>query len=336
MNILKRLGLDGFVILLFTCIFLAWLEPSVGADRDSFSPGDAASWGVSFIFFFYGLKLSREKLKNGLVNVKLHMTVHLSTFVMFPLIVLAAMKIAESFGFGLAAEGNMHYLWLGAFFLASLPSTVSSSVVMVSMARGNIPAAIFDASVSSLMGVFLTPIWMSMFLGSVDGSNGLGDVLVKLVIQVIVPVCAGVLLNPKFGHIARAHNTMLRMFDQTVILMIVYTSFCDSFQKKMFDGFPFSDIVILSVLLVGLFFTAYFTIYGVCKLLKFNTEDTITALFCGSKKSLVHGSVMSKVLFANPAIIGVVLLPTMLYHAYQLIIVSIIARKFGERPEIAE
>ena len=59
--------------------------------------------------------------------------------------------------------------------------------------------------------------------------------------------------------------------------------------------------------------------------MKFNREDTITALFCGSKKSLVHGSVMSKVLFSNPAIIGVVLLPTMLYHAYQLIIVSIIA-----------
>jgi sodium/bile acid cotransporter 7 len=42
---------------------------------------------------------------------------------------------------------------------------------------------------------------------------------------------------------------------------------------------------------------------------------------------------MSKVLFANPAIIGVVLLPTMLYHAYQLIIVSIIAKKLGKNGE---
>ena len=42
---------------------------------------------------------------------------------------------------------------------------------------------------------------------------------------------------------------------------------------------------------------------------------------------------MSKVLFDNPAVIGVVLLPTMLYHAYQLIIVSIIAQKLGKTAE---
>ena len=74
----------------------------------------------------------------------------------------------------------------------------------------------------------------------------------------------------------------------------------------------------------------YGIIWCFCRAMKFNREDTITALFCGSKKSLVHGSVMSKVLFSNPAIIGVVLLPTMLYHAYQLIIVSIIAKKWAE------
>ena len=73
-----------------------------------------------------------------------------------------------------------------------------------------------------------------------------------------------------------------------------------------------------------------------CSAMGFNREDTITAVFCGSKKSLVHGSVMSKVLFTNPAIIGVVLLPTMLYHAYQLIIISVIAKKIGRHSESAE
>lgn len=52
----------------------------------------------------------------------------------------------------------------GRLFLATLPSTVSSSVVMVSIAGGNMAAAIFNASVSSLIGVFVTPLWMGIFL----------------------------------------------------------------------------------------------------------------------------------------------------------------------------
>jgi sodium/bile acid cotransporter 7 len=150
---------------------------------------------------------------------------------------------------------------------------------------------------------------------------------------VIVPVVAGIMLNSKFGKFALAHKVALRNFDQSIILLIVYTSFCDSFHKKMFDGFPMSDIVMLSIAMVGLFFFAMAIVWGLCKAMHFNREDTITAVFCGSKKSLVHGSVMSKVLFSNPAIIGVVLLPTMLYHAYQLIIVSIIAKKLGKNAD---
>lgn len=325
MGFLKKIGLEPFVIMLFLSIALAWVAPEIGIDRDPFSLSDIATWGVAGIFFFYGLRLNRDKLKAGLVNVRLHMLVHISTFVVFPLIMLAVMHL---FGAS-SAQGSGRYLWIGSFFLATLPSTVSSSVVMVSIAGGNIPAAIFNASVSSLMGVFLTPVWMSLFLEKVDGANGLGEVIFKLIVQVLVPVCLGVALNPKFGAFAEAHKKALRNFDQTIILLIVYTSFCDSFYKKMFSGFPPTVIIELSICMVALFFAVYFIIGFLCRLMGFNRQDTITALFCGSKKSLVHGSVMSKVLFDNPAVIGVILLPTMLYHAYQLIVVSVLAKRFA-------
>ena len=326
MQLLKKFGLEPFVLMLFGSILLAYIYPPVGiAEVADISLGDVANWGVSFIFFFYGMRLNREKLKAGLVNVRLHMLVHISTFVIFPLIMLAAMKACGAE----ATEGNKYYLWIGAFFLATLPSTVSSSVVMVSIAGGNMPAAIFNASVSSLLGVFITPLWMGLFLENIDGAHNLGDVIFKLILQVLVPVVAGGLLNPKYGWFAEKHKKRLRLFDEAIILLIVYTSFCDSFEKKMFSGFGWDEIVILSAAMVALFFTAFSIIWCCCKLMHFNREDTITALFCGSKKSLVHGSVMSKVLFSNPAIVGVVLLPTMLYHAYQLIVVSIIAKKMG-------
>ncbi|MBE6413888.1 MAG: bile acid:sodium symporter [Verrucomicrobiaceae bacterium] len=327
MNFLKKIGIEPFIMALFGAIFFAWLVPDFGRDREPFSLGDAANWGVSVIFFFYGLRLSKEKLVNGLRNVKLHFLVHFSTFVLFPIVVLSAMYLCGGF----SAEGNLYYLWIGAFFLATLPSTVSSSVVMVSIAGGNLPAAIFNASISSFIGVFITPLWMGIFLKDIDGSSALADVILKLVFQVLVPVVAGFLLNKKWGWFAEKHKKILRLFDETIIVLIVYTSFCESFYKKMFDGFAMFTLVELSVAMIVLFLATMLVIWGICKVLKFSKEDSITAVFCGSKKSLVHGSVMSRVLFGGSSMTGIILLPTMLYHAFQLIIVSIIAKKISKK-----
>jgi len=65
--------------------------------------------------------------------------------------------------------------------------------------------------------------------------------------------------------------------------------------------------------------------------LHFSREDQITAKFCGSKKSLVHGSVMLKILFGNSPNAGIFLIPIMLYHILQLIVIAIFANKFEQR-----
>lgn len=318
---LNRIGLDPFVLTLLLSIFVAWLAPSVGADKVSWSPAEIAGWGVGLIFFFYGLRLNREKLKYGLKNYRLHLVIHLTTFILFPLLILCT--------FPLAGEGTRYYLWLGVFFMAALPSTVSSSVVMVSLAGGNIPAAIFNASISSLLGVFLTPLWMSIFLTAGAGGNELGDVILKLVFQVIVPVGAGMAMRRWWGHFADRHGKTLKIFDQTVIIAIVYTSFCNSFLERMFDNVSWLTLLFLCLALSGLFFLVYGIVWWVSRLLKFNREDTITAVFCGSKKSLVHGTVMAKVLIADTALTGILILPTMIYHALQLVWVGFIAGRMS-------
>ena len=60
---LKKIGIDPFIVALFAAIFLAWLQPDIGRAREPFGLGDAANWGVSFIFFFYGLRLTRQELR---------------------------------------------------------------------------------------------------------------------------------------------------------------------------------------------------------------------------------------------------------------------------------
>jgi len=306
-------------------ILLAYFLPQLGMIKEPVSLEQIANAGVSLIFFFYGLRLSVEKLKSGLANWKMHIVVQLTTFLFFPLIVLAVRPLFVNNGFEL--------LWLGVFFLAALPSTVSSSVVMVSIAKGNIPAAIFNASISSLIGVVVTPFWVGLFIASATGSFDISEIVLKLVLQVLLPVIIGISLNSRFGAIAEKYKKQLKYFDQAIILTIIYTSFCKSFSEHLFAGFTALELVGLALAMMVLFFSVFFCVGLLSRWFGFSDEDRITVLFCGSKKSLVHGTVMSKVLFQHSSITGIVLLPLMLYHALQLIAASVIAQRMARRKE---
>ncbi|MBW7468799.1 bile acid:sodium symporter [Pontibacter aydingkolensis] len=321
----SRFGLDWFLLALILVIVLAYLWPQLGVDREPVSLGDLAAYGVSVIFFFYGLRLSPEKLRIGLSSWRLHIVVQLCTFILFPLLVLPFHTLFEG--------SRNELLWLGTFYLAALPSTVSSSVVMVSIAGGNIPAAIFNASISSLIGIFITPLWMGLFLQASTESFDIWSIMGKLVLQVLLPVILGVVLHRFWGNFAENNKSKMRLFDQVIILLIVYTSFCESFARDMFSGYSISTLLILGVTMLALFFLVYGLIYFLSKLLGFNRDDSVTAIFCGSKKSLVHGTVMSKVLFPDANVVGIILLPIMIYHALQLLAASIISQQMARKDE---
>lgn len=301
-------------------IAVARIFPNAATWSDPISLHQIGDIGITLVFLFYGLKLNLKILRKDLSNWKLHLVVQLSTFLLFPLLVLPFVLF-----FG---DGENHLLWMGAFFLAALPSTVSSSVVMVSIARGNVPSAIFNASLSSLLGVFITPLWMGIVLAaSPDQAADLSAIITKLILQVLAPVVLGIFLNRFLGRWAESKSRYLKLFDQSVILLIVYLAFADSFLKNQFSVIGNLDLLLVAVLCLGLFFSVYFTICFIAQRLGFNRKDTISAQFSGSKKSLVHGTVMSKVLFHGMSGAGVILLPLMVYHALQLVVVGFIARK---------
>lgn len=319
-----RFGIDWFILSIIGVIMLAAQFPGPGIAEGPFSISWLANIGVSLIFFFYGLKLNRNKLAAGLSNWRLHILVQAGTFILFPLLLLLLKPLLNS--------GETQVLWLGGFFLAALPSTVSSSVVMVSIAHGNIPGAIFNASISSLMGIFITPAWMALATGGNNDHIDMSDVVKKLLFQILLPVAVGLFLNPtRLGKIAEQYNKQLKYFDQLTILAIVYTAFSDSFDQHMFSTLGITELLLLGACLLGLFFVAYFLIGSIARFLHFNREDAITATFCGSKKSLIHGTVMAKVIFMGSPLMGILLLPIMLYHALQLIAVSIIAQGMGRK-----
>lgn len=319
---LRRAGLNTFFFLLIGMIFLAKLFPDWGTADSPLPLKTITGAGISFIFFFYGVKLSPQKLWEGLANWKLHLVVQATTFLIFPLVVLV---LYTFFG----EEGS--YLWLGTFYLAALPSTVSSSVVMVSIAGGNLPAAIFNASISSMVGIFITPVWMDILLPETSVSFDLTDTFIKLSLQVLFPVIIGLMLHHRLIGFVNKYQNTLKNFDQGIILLIVFTAFAESFAENMFSGHSTWQLLGLSVLMLAFFGLMLSLMYFISVGFRFSREDTITVMFCGSKKSLVQGAVMGRVMFPDPVVFGVILLPLMIYHALQLMAGSALAQGMGEK-----
>ncbi len=315
--------IDKFVLAIVGSILLAWFFPEWGSPKSGIPLDLIASIGISLIFFFYGLKLSSQEIKIGLRNWKLHILVQTTTFLVFPLIVLVFYLFIKT--------ENGQTLWLAFLFLAALPSTVSSSVVMVSIAKGNIPAAIFNASISGLIGIVVTPLWMGLFLKQTTIDFNLGEIYFKLITEILLPVVIGIFLQRYWGRFARKYSRYLTLFDKSVILLIIFKSFSHSFENQVFSAVDILDLFLIVTAVVALFFLIYFLTLSISRLLKFTIEDQITAQFCGTKKSLVHGTVFAKILFQQSATTGIMLLPIMIFHPIQILIISFVATKLGKR-----
>ena len=97
------------------------------------------------------------------------------------------------------------------------------------------------------------------------------------------------------------------------------------------------DVLVVVKIAVGtvlLFTVIYALMLLITKLFKFETKERIAVLFCGSKKSLATGVPLAPLIFAGRGDIGLTILPIMLFHFFQLLIVAFLAARYGERDEL--
>jgi sodium/bile acid cotransporter 7 len=246
------------------------------------------------------------------------------TFVLFPLLGLALKPVLSPL------IGND--LYMGMLYLCALPATVQSAIAFTSLARGNIPAAICSAAASSLFGIFLTPLLVTLLLNVHGEGSSTLDAILKISVQLLLPFIAGQIARRWIGNWVARNKSWLRFVDQGSILLVVYGAFSEAVIEGLWHQIPLLDLVGLVVaccVVLALVLVAS-TVLG--KAFGFNQEDRITILFCGSKKSLATGVPMAQVLFAGSTI-GVLILPLMLFHQIQLMVCAVLAQRFANRPE---
>lgn len=322
----SRLLPDNFTLALVATVTLASLLPASGAVGAFF---EKATVGVvALLFFMHGAKLSREAVIAGIGHWRLHLLVVASTFVLFPVLGLVLRPVLQPL---VTPE-----LYTGVLFLCVLPATVQSAIAFTAVARGNMAAAICSASASTLLGIVITPLLVGVVLPQASGAvqqDVLGSIG-RIMLQLMLPFVAGHLLRPWIGGFIGRHAATLKYVDQGSVLLVVYTAFSAAVVGGLWRELPLPALAGLLVVCAVILGLALSATTWLARRLGFSKEDEITIVFCGSKKSLVSGVPMAKVLFPSEAA-GAIVLPLMVFHQMQLMVCAVLAQRYARRPQAA-
>lgn len=309
---------DPFIVALVATAILASAVPATGSALDVFRV--ASKIAIALLFFLYGARLSTKEAITGLRHWRLHTSILAVTFVLFPLFGLAARFLVP--------DVLTKPLYAGVLLLCLVPSTVQSSVAFTSIAHGNVAGAVVSASLSNLLGVFITPLLVAALM------RGTGDVhidagsIIKIVVQLFVPFVAGQLVRPLIGRWVTKYNSRLRIFDRSSILLIVYVAFSEGVNAHVWATLDAPALIGLLGVCVALLALVIASTVAVGRLLHFDRADRIALMFCGSKKSLASGLPMATVLFAGQGV-ALIILPLMIFHQIQLIVCAWIAGRLA-------
>ncbi|RWR00863.1 hypothetical protein ED28_17065 [[Pantoea] beijingensis] len=282
---------------------------------------------IALLFFMHGAKLSREKIIAGSSHWRLHLWVMCSTFVIFPAI---GMLLVWWHPIDIGAD-----IYTGFMYLCILPATVQSAIALTSLAGGNVAAAICSASASSLLGVFISPLLVSLLM-HVD-SNGASSNLEQIgsiMLQLLLPFVLGHLSRRWIGTWVEKHRGLIGKTDQASILLVVYSAFSEAVVNGIWHRVGGGTLLFIVVVSIALVLLVLLINVLAARLFGFNRADEITILFCGSKKSLANGVPMANILFPASAV-GIIVLPLMIFHQVQLMICSVIAQRYKKKGEAA-
>lgn len=318
--------IDWLIVGLLLCILLASFFPAKG----SFATGMhyASKVFLFLLFFFYGAKLAPRETLLGLKNWRLHAVIFCFTFILFPIIGVG-LKYAT---IGWLGQG----LALGLLYLTLVPGTVQSSIAFTSVAHGNVAGAIVASSLSNILGVFLTPLLVMLTMATTGDVHITGRSILDIFLQILLPFIIGQLLHKYLGPGLNRHPILTKTVDRGTIWINVYTAFSQAVVEGVWMRVTALHLLALVGICIAVVSLVLVLSWCMAKGLGFNREDCIAAQFCGSKKSLSSGIAMGAVLFAGSTgelSAGILMLPLMLFHLFQLLICAVLAGRYGRQWE---
>lgn len=274
---------------------------------------------VIVIFLGIGFTLPTEAIRSGLSHVKLHVFIQSFIFLIIPAYFIFTTSLLSRF---FSPE-----IQIGIFALACLPTTVSTCTVFTQASNGNAIAAMFNAALSNVLGVFLSPFILSYLL-SEAGQNlpleVLFEIIKSLCIKMIIPLLIGQALRFFMSEKSKVWKKKVGNTNNILILIIVFFSLAKSASGPTV-GINFTDLLIPIVFLAVSHFILIALSILLGKGIKLKGADLISVIYAAPQKTLAMGVPLLSTFFeSNQALLGIAILPLLFYHPWQLFSAGII------------
>uniref|UniRef100_A0A8C8BT73 Sodium/bile acid cotransporter n=1 Tax=Otus sunia TaxID=257818 RepID=A0A8C8BT73_9STRI len=323
MRVTARLRKEWFILGIVLVIAVARLEPAVGVKGGPLKPEITITYiAVSAIFFNSGLSLKTEELTSALMHVKLHLFVQIFTLVFFPTAIWLFLQL-------LSITPINEWLLKGLQTVGCMPPPVSSAVILTKAVGGNEAAAIFNSAFGSFLvsnAVFIASALIVLFLtlGS-SSSVPFTSIFSQLFMTVVVPLIIGQIVRRYIKDWLERKKPPFGAISSCVLLMIIYTTFCDTFANPNIDLDKFSLIIIVFIIFsVQMSFMFLTFLFSTRNNSSFTPADTVAIIFCSTHKSLTLGIPMLKIVFAGYEHLSLISVPLLIYHPAQILLGSLL------------
>ncbi len=323
MNWLKQ---NSLVLSIILAVVMGWLTPEWGAKNGHLQSQILIKVGVVLIFIAQGLSLSTRAMIEGIKFWPLHLFTQFWIFLGIPLIALGGLALSGD----LLSEG----LKMGLFFLAILPTTVSSAVALVGQAEGNVAGSVFNTVFANLAAIFILPAWLLWYQTNLTGTQiDIWPILIQLIFLLLLPFLIGHLARPLVAKYDKKIKAFTKPMNQWIIAFMVYAAFATSFRDQVWAEVGTQTALSGAMVGICLLLSASVTIAVVARWAFKAYVNRVTAFFTGSQKSLAVGIPYAAAFFTTvPEGVhssftqSVIILPLLFYHPLQLLLGSLVIR----------
>ena len=288
---------------LLLALLVAWLEPAPGS---SLKDAGLIPWAVVAIFLVNGYQTNLAELPRNRQFIYVVVAAGVINLLLAPVIGLAAAGVA-----GLSAGAT-----LGLVVKSTVPSTLSTCIVLTQLAGGYGLWALVMTLILNIVGVFTLPFILDLLLTQ-SGNLAIDPLalLLKLVQLVLLPFLIGIglrrisTLDP--------HHPVLQYLPSSCVIAAVWMSLSSS--SSLFTNLQGHTLLTIALVscAVHLLLMVRAGLSG--KLLKLEWQAQVALIFTASQKTL---PVAVSVLAALNNSVGEALLVCVMFHFLQVLIDS--------------
>ena len=260
---------------------------------------------VTIIFFVAGCTLPTRMLIENYAKWKHHLFIQGQCFILVSALAFAVVSLTAT---------NSHFMdaWLliGLIFNGCQPTAMASNVLFTRQSRGNATLTVVETTIGNLIGPFLTPALITMYLSTSEwytkvipdqatGYQGLyRRVFMQFGLSIYLPMAVGQVVRYLFPKAVQKVfiDWKLIKIGSFGMLTLLWQTFDHAFATGAFSTAKTSNIVFI-VLITVVNYAVWLIVSFLLSILWLDRKDTVSVAMTAPAKTLALGMPLSFLMF---------------------------------------